>query len=363
MLEFDMDQDDFAKIKVVGVGGGGNNAVNRMIDAGVKGVEFLVFNTDRQALKNSNAETKIQLGEKITKGLGAGANPEIGEQAAEESLDEIREALDGADMVFITAGMGGGTGTGAAPVIADVAKELGLLTVGVVTKPFTFEGRKRAKSAELGINALKGKVDTLVIIPNDRLLSIADKKTSFSQAFEMADDILKQGIQGISDLISVPNLINLDFADVKTIMYDKGIAHMGIGRASGDDRATEAAKLAINSPLLETSIEGAKSVLLNITAGSDLGIFEVNEAADLIRDCVSEDANIIFGAGIDESLKDEVKITVIATEFDQYKDDEKDKKDKKVDLGQKSPIESLEDNDDEDNGELKIPSFLRINRK
>ena len=363
MLEFDMEQDDFAKIKVVGVGGGGNNAVNRMIDAGVKGVEFLVFNTDRQALKNSNAETKIQLGEKITKGLGAGANPEIGEQAAEESLDEIREALDGADMVFITAGMGGGTGTGAAPVIADVAKELGLLTVGVVTKPFTFEGRKRAKSAELGINALKGKVDTLVIIPNDRLLSIADKKTSFSQAFEMADDILKQGIQGISDLISVPNLINLDFADVKTIMYDKGVAHMGIGRASGDDRATEAAKLAINSPLLETSIEGAKSVLLNITAGSDLGIFEVNEAADLIRDCVSEDANIIFGAGIDESLKDEVKITVIATEFDQYKDDKKDKKDKKVDLGQKSPIESLEENDDEAYGELKIPSFLRINRK
>ena len=320
MLEFDMDQDEFAKIKVVGVGGGGNNAVNRMIDAGVKGVEFLVFNTDKQALKNSLAETKVQLGEKITKGLGAGANPEVGEQAAEESIDEIREALEGADMVFITAGMGGGTGTGAAPVIADVAKELGLLTVGVVTKPFTFEGRKRAKSAESGINALKGKVDTLVIIPNDRLLSIADKKTSFSQAFEMADDILKQGIQGISDLISVPNLINLDFADVKTIMYDKGVAHMGIGRASGDERATEAAKLAINSPLLETSIQGAKSVLLNITAGSDLGIFEVNEAADLIRDCVSEDANIIFGAGIDESLKDEVKITVIATEFDQYKD-------------------------------------------
>ncbi|MBS4882233.1 MAG: cell division protein FtsZ [Peptoniphilus harei] len=363
MLEFDMDQDEFAKIKVVGVGGGGNNAVNRMIDAGVKGVEFLVFNTDKQALKNSLAENKIQLGEKITKGLGAGANPEVGEQAAEESIDEIREALEGADMVFITAGMGGGTGTGAAPVIADVAKELGLLTVGVVTKPFTFEGRKRAKSAELGINALKGKVDTLVIIPNDRLLSIADKKTSFSQAFEMADDILKQGIQGISDLISVPNLINLDFADVKTIMYDKGVAHMGIGRASGDDRATEAAKLAINSPLLETSIEGAKSVLLNITAGSDLGIFEVNEAADLIRDCVSEDANIIFGAGIDESLKDEVKITVIATEFDQYKDEKKDKKENKTELSGKSPIASLEENGEEDNGELKIPSFLRINRK
>lgn len=363
MLEFDMDQDEFAKIKVVGVGGGGNNAVNRMISAGVKGVEFLVFNTDKQALKNSLAENKIQLGEKITKGLGAGANPEVGEQAAEESIDEIRESLEGADMVFITAGMGGGTGTGAAPVIADVAKELGLLTVGVVTKPFTFEGRKRAKSAELGINSLKGKVDTLVIIPNDRLLSISDKKTSFSQAFEMADDILKQGIQGISDLISVPNLINLDFADVKTIMYDKGIAHMGIGRASGDERATEAAKLAINSPLLETSIEGAKSVLLNITAGSDLGIFEVNEAADLIRDCVSEDANIIFGAGIDESLKDEVKITVIATEFDQYKDEKKDKKESKTEVTGKSPLASLEEDDEEDNGELKIPSFLRINRK
>ncbi|MDU7151294.1 cell division protein FtsZ [Peptoniphilus grossensis] len=362
MLEFDMDQDEFAKIKVVGVGGGGNNAVNRMISAGVKGVEFLVFNTDKQALKNSLAETKIQLGEKITKGLGAGANPEVGEQAAEESIDEIREALEGADMVFITAGMGGGTGTGAAPVIADVAKELGLLTVGVVTKPFTFEGRKRAKSAEIGINSLKGKVDTLVIIPNDRLLSISDKKTSFSQAFEMADDILKQGIQGISDLISVPNLINLDFADVKTIMYDKGVAHMGIGRASGDERATEAARLAINSPLLETSIEGAKSVLLNITAGSDLGIFEVNEAADLIRDCVSEDANIIFGAGIDESLKDEVKITVIATEFDQYKDEKKEKKEKKVEMPG-TPIGTIGEDDEEDNGELKIPSFLRINRK
>ncbi|OLR64108.1 cell division protein FtsZ [Peptoniphilus porci] len=362
MLEFDMDQDEFAKIKVVGVGGGGNNAVNRMINAGVKGVEFLAFNTDKQALKSSLAENKIQLGEKITKGLGAGANPEVGEQAAEESIDEIREALEGADMVFITAGMGGGTGTGAAPVIADVAKELGLLTVGVVTKPFTFEGKKRAKSAELGINSLKGKVDTLVIIPNDRLLSVADKKTSFSQAFEMADDILKQGIQGISDLISVPNLINLDFADVKTIMYDKGVAHMGIGRASGDDRATEAAKLAINSPLLETSIEGAKSVLLNITAGSDLGIFEVNEAADLIRDCVSEDANIIFGAGIDETLKDEVKITVIATEFDKYKDEKKDKKESKTEVSGKSPLESLEDTE-EDSGELKIPSFLRINRK
>ncbi|WP_138159315.1 cell division protein FtsZ [Peptoniphilus catoniae] len=359
MLEFDMDHDEFAKIKVVGVGGGGNNAVNRMISAGVKGVEFVAFNTDKQALRASLAENKIQIGEKITKGLGAGADPEIGEKSAEESKDEIREVLEGADMVFITAGMGGGTGTGAAPVIAEVAKELGLLTVGVVTKPFTFEGLKRKKSAEKGISELKDKVDTLVIIPNDRLLTISDKKTSFSKAFEIADDVLKQGIQGISDLISVPNLINLDFADVKAIMYNKGIAHMGIGVASGDDRATEAAKLAINSPLLETSIEGAKSVLLNITAGNDLGIFEVNEAADLIRDCVDEDANIIFGAGIDDSLKDQVKITVIATEFDQYNEDDKpskvyDPERFKSDKDKKS---------DYSTGELNIPSFLRNNRK
>ncbi len=316
MLDFELDHDEFAKIKIFGVGGGGNNAVNRMITAGVKGVDFYALNTDKQALKNTLADNKVQIGEKITKGLGAGANPDVGEKSAEESRDEIREALEGADMVFITAGMGGGTGTGAAPVVAEVAQELGLLTVGVVTKPFTFEGIKRSKSAERGIQALKDKVDTLVIIPNDRLLDISDKKTSFAKAFEMADEILKQGVQGISDLISVPNLINLDFADVKTIMEDKGIAHMGIGIASGDDRATEAAKLAINSPLLETSIEGAKSVLINITAGNDLGIFEVNEAADLIRDYVSEDANIIFGAGIDDTLKDSVKITVIATEFE-----------------------------------------------
>ncbi len=358
MLEFDMDHDDFAKIKVVGVGGGGNNAVNRMISAGIKGVEFYAFNTDRQALKSSLADNKIQIGEKVTKGLGAGANPDVGQESAEESIDEIKESLKDTDMVFITAGMGGGTGTGAAPVIAEIAKELGILTVGVVTKPFAFEGMKRSKSATRGISALKDKVDTLVIIPNDRLLSIADKKTSFSEAFEMADEILKQGIQGISDLISVPNLINLDFADVKTIMQDKGIAHMGIGIASGDDRATEAAKLAINSPLLETSIEGAKSVLLNITAGNDLGIFEVNEAADLIRECVDEDANIIFGAGIDETLKDQVKITVIATEFDQYKDDSKKDDKKKPNL----VARNLKENEEEDNGELKIPSFLKINR-
>ncbi|MCD1147185.1 cell division protein FtsZ [Peptoniphilus sp. KCTC 25270] len=359
MLDFDMDHEEFAKIKVAGVGGGGNNAVNRMIDAGVRGVDFIAFNTDRQALKNSLAENKVQIGEKITRGLGAGANPEIGEQSAEESLDEIRESLSGADMVFITAGMGGGTGTGAAPIIADIAKELGALTVGVVTRPFTFEGAKRMKQAEKGIQALKEKVDTLVIIPNDRLFNISDKKTTFSQAFDMADEILKQGIQGISDLISVPNLINLDFADVKTIMYDKGIAHMGIGFANGDDRATEAARMAVQSPLLETSIQGAKSVLLNITSGNDLGIFEVNEAADYIRSAVDEDANIIFGAGIDESLKDSVKITVIATEFDEY-EDTKAKPSKPKSFGdelnkEEKPSRSREANDDE----LKIPDFLR----
>ena len=315
MLEFDMDQDDFAKIKVVGVGGGGNNAVNRMIDAGVKGVEFLVFNTDRQALKNSNAETKIQLGEKITKGLGAGANPEIGEQAAEESLDEIREALDGADMVFITAGMGGGTGTGAAPVVAQVAKEMGILTVGVVTKPFSFEGRKRANQAESGIEKLKENVDTLITIPNDKLLQIVEKRTSMVEAFQMADQVLMDAVSGISELIAVPNVINLDFADVKSIMADQGMAHMGIGRASGENRAVDAAKAAVNSPLLETSIEGANAVLLNVTA-AEVGLMEANEAAELIRDHIDSDANIIFGVGSDETMGEEIKITVIATGFD-----------------------------------------------
>lgn len=360
MLDFDMDHEEFAKIKVAGIGGGGNNAVNRMINAGVKGVEFLAVNTDRQALKNSLAETKIQIGEKVTKGLGAGANPEIGEQSAEESLDEIREALQGADMVFITAGMGGGTGTGAAPIIADVARDLGALTVGVVTRPFSFEGARRMKQAEKGIDALKGKVDTLVIIPNDRLFSISDKKTTFSQAFQMADEILKQGIQGISELISVPNVINLDFADVKTVMHDKGIAHMGIGYASGDDRATEAARNAVESPLLETSIEGAKSVLLNITAGNDLGMFEMNEAADLIRSTVDEEANIIFGAGIDESLKDQVKITVIATEFGDDRDDQPKKTGKSfVGSGDDKKEEKTGSAKKNKDDELNIPDFLR----
>lgn len=316
MFDFDVDVDQFAKIKVVGVGGGGNNAVNRMVESGVRGVDFIALNTDKQALYSSKAEVKLQIGEKLTKGLGAGANPEIGSKAAEENRNEISENLKGADMIFITAGMGGGTGTGAAPVVAEIAKDLGILTVGVVTKPFTFEGPRRLKHAEQGIEELKSKVDTLVTIPNDRLLQISDKKTTMIEAFLMADEVLRQGIQGISDLIAIPNLINLDFADVKTIMEDKGIAHMGIGRSNGDNRATEAAKQAIKSPLLETSIEGAKSVLLNITGGEDLGILEVNEAADLIRASVDKDANIIFGAGVDETLGDEIKITVIATGFD-----------------------------------------------
>ncbi|MCR1898026.1 cell division protein FtsZ [Irregularibacter muris] len=316
MLEFDMDLQQFAQIKVIGCGGGGNNAVNRMIEAGLQGVQFIALNTDKQALVLSQAEHKIQIGEKITKGLGAGANPEIGQKSAEESKEEIYKVLEGADMVFITAGMGGGTGTGAAPVVASIAKELGILTVGVVTKPFTFEGRKRMVHAEKGIEELKSKVDTLVTIPNDRLLQVAEKKTSLGDAFKIADDVLLQGVQGISDLIAVPGLINLDFADVKTIMEDTGLAHMGIGRASGENRATEAAQMAIHSPLLETSIQGAKGVLLNITGGSQLGLFEVNEAAELVAQAADPDVNLIFGAVIDESLQDEMKITVIATGFE-----------------------------------------------
>lgn len=316
MLEFDIDMDNFARLKVVGVGGGGNNAVNRMISAGLRGVEFIAVNTDKQALFLSQANTKIQIGDKLTKGLGAGANPEIGEKAANESRDEIAMAIKDADMVFVTAGMGGGTGTGAAPVIAQISKEMGILTVGVVTKPFTFEGKKRMQHAEKGVEALRSVVDTLVTIPNDRLLQIADKKMPLVKAFSLADDVLRQGVQGISDLIAVPGLINLDFADVKTIMMDTGLAHMGIGRGTGENKAEEAAKQAISSPLLETSIEGAKGVLLNITGGPDLGLQEVNLAAELIQASADPEANIIFGAVIDENLKDEMIITVIATGFD-----------------------------------------------
>lgn len=349
MLDFEVELEQFANIKVIGIGGGGNNAINRMIDSGLKGVEFISVNTDAQALYLSKADKKIQIGEKLTKGLGAGANPEIGRKAAEESKNEIEEVLKGADMIFVTAGMGGGTGTGAAPVIAEISKNLGILTVGVVTKPFAFEGKKRMANAEMGIANIKNSVDTLITIPNDRLLSIAEKKTSMIDAFRMADDVLRQGVQGISDLIAVPGLINLDFADVRTIMMGTGLAHMGIGKGTGDNRAVEAAKQAISSPLLETSIEGAKGVLLNITGGSNLGLLEVNEAAELISSAADPEANIIFGAVIDEKLQDEIRITVIATGFEQFK--EKSPEMEEFEVG---PFA------DED---LDIPAFLRRNRK
>ncbi|NLM12586.1 MAG: cell division protein FtsZ [Epulopiscium sp.] len=316
MLEFDMTQEHVAQIKVIGVGGGGNNAVDRMIEEDLKGVEFITVNTDRQALSRSKATVKIQIGEKITRGLGAGANPEIGTKSAEESREEIVEAIKGADMVFVTAGMGGGTGTGAAPVIAGIAKQEGILTVGVVTKPFGFEGRKRMLNAEKGIAELKQNVDTLIIIPNDKLLHIIDKKTSMIEAFKKADEVLRQGVQGISDLISNPGIINLDFADVRTIMSGKGIAHMGIGRASGENKTEIAAKAAIHSPLLDTSIDGAKGVLINISGGSNLGLLEANEAANLIREAVDPEAEIIFGTTINDDLGDEVIVTVIATGFE-----------------------------------------------
>ena len=315
MFQFDTENVNPAQIKVIGVGGGGNNAVNRMIEAQVKCVEFVAVNTDKQDLTLSAASQKIQIGEKITKGLGAGANPEIGQKAAEESRDEIAQAIKGADMVFVTAGMGGGTGTGAAPIVAEVAKEMGVLTVGIVTKPFWFEGKVRAANSDEGIKNLMGAVDTLVVIPNDKLLEVAENRTPLKESFRMADDILRQGVQGISDLISRPGLISLDFADIKTIMKDTGFAHMGIGNASGETRAEEAAKKAIHSPLLETSIEGAKGVILNVTGGSDLGILEVKAAAELVEEAADKDANIIIGAIIDDEMGDEIQITVIATGF------------------------------------------------
>lgn len=306
---------EFANIKVIGVGGGGSNAVNRMIDSGLQGVDFLVANTETQALDNSKADIKIQLGEKLTKGLGAGANPQVGEEAAQESREEITKALSGSDMVFVTAGMGGGTGTGAAPIVAECAREMGALTVGVVTKPFTFEGKRRKNQADKGIEMLTSKVDTIIVIPNDKLLQVVDKKTPLNEAFRTADDVLRQGIKGISDLITVPGLINLDFADVKTIMTNQGEALMGIGIGEGENRAVDAAKMAINSPLLETSIEGAKGILLNITGSGDLSLFEINEAAEIISEAADPEANIIFGSVIDENLGDRVQITVVATGF------------------------------------------------
>jgi cell division protein FtsZ len=306
---------DLAVIKVLGVGGGGTNAVNRMVDAGLSGVEFIAVNTDAQALLMADADVKIQVGSQATRGLGAGADPEIGLAAAQESRDELKEALKGADMVFITAGEGGGTGTGGAPIVAELGQEIGALTVGVVTRPFAFEGRKRADQAERGIDQLRDRVDTLIVIENDRLLQVVERQTSVVDAFRMADDILRQGVQGITDLITEPGLVNLDFADVRTIMRDAGSALMGIGNASGENRAAEAARIAVSSPLLEASIEGATGILLNVTGPSNIGLFEVNEAAEVVTGAADQNANVIFGAVIDDSGSDEVQVTVIATGF------------------------------------------------
>ncbi|AKC76521.1 cell division protein FtsZ [Staphylococcus sp. EG-SA-6] len=316
MLEFEQGFNHLATLKVIGVGGGGNNAVNRMIDHGMNNVEFIAINTDGQALNLSKAESKIQIGEKLTRGLGAGANPEIGKKAAEESREQIEDAIQGADMVFVTAGMGGGTGTGAAPVVAKIAKEMGALTVGVVTRPFGFEGRKRSTQAAAGVESMKAAVDTLIVIPNDRLLDIVDKSTPMMEAFKEADNVLRQGVQGISDLIAVSGEVNLDFADVKTIMSNQGSALMGIGVSSGENRAVEAAKKAISSPLLETSIVGAQGVLMNITGGESLSLFEAQEAADIVQDAADEDVNMIFGTVINPELQDEIVVTVIATGFE-----------------------------------------------
>jgi cell division protein FtsZ len=305
-----------AVIKVFGVGGGGSNAVNRMIDAGLSGVEFIAANTDAQALLGVDADVKVQIGADSTRGLGAGANPEVGRNAAQESRDELKEVLKGADMVFVTAGEGGGTGTGGAPIVAEIAKEdLGALTVGVVTRPFGFEGRRRAEQAHLGIEELRDRVDTLIVIENDRLLQVVEKRTSIIDAFRMADDILRQGVQGITDLITVPGIVNLDFADVRAIMTEAGSALMGIGSASGESRAAEAAHTAVSSPLLESSIEGATGILLNISGPADMGLFEVNEAAEVVTSAADQNANVIFGAVVDDGLKDEVRVTVIATGF------------------------------------------------
>lgn len=357
-----------AVIKVVGVGGGGVNAVNRMIDAGLRNVEFIAANTDAQALLMSDADLKLDIGRQLTKGLGAGSDPEIGRQAAEEHTAEIEEALQGSDMVFITAGKGGGTGTGAAPVIAEIAKGLGALTIGVVTRPFTFEGRRRAMQAEKGIQVLKEKVDTLIVIPNDRLLTVSNDKTSMLNAFKMADEVLLQGVRGITDLITVPGLINTDFADVKMVMLNAGTAIMGIGGSSGEGRAVNAARAAITSPLLEASIEGARGILLNIAGGSDLGLFEVNEAAEIIHSVAHPDANIIFGAVIDDNMGEEVRVTVIAAGFERWEDSKGssslgDVSDRLAGAKTNVPIdifaEAADDEIDLGDDDFDVPSFLR----
>lgn len=315
MLQFETEKGNAAVIKVIGVGGGGCNAVNRMIESGLRGAQFIAINTDSQALSGCNAETKIQIGEKLTRGLGAGGNPEVGQKSAEETIEEITKVLEGADMVFITAGMGGGTGTGAAPVIAKVSKDLGILTVGVVTRPFAFEGARRSKQAELGLEYLQKYVDSLVIVPNDKLIEISNVNTTVLEAFNMADDVLRQGVQGITDLIADYALINVDFADVKSVMIDRGVAHMGVGYGRGENRAQEAVKNATESPLLETSIAGAKAILLYVSGGYDMGMLEINEVASLVSEKASDDAVLIFGAAVDPEIKDELRITVIATGF------------------------------------------------
>ena len=347
---FELEMDQLAKIKVIGVGGGGGNAVNRMIESGVKGVDFIVANTDLQVLNNSKAPLKIQIGTELTNGLGAGANPEIGKEAALESKAEIEAAIEGADMVFITCGMGGGTGTGAAPVIADIAQQLGALTVGIVTKPFSFEGKKRMEHAMNGLEELKKHVDTLIVIPNDKLREIIDKTTPLLESFREVDNVLRRGVQSISDLIAVAGLINLDFADVKAVMEKRGNALIGIGIGVGDNRAKEAAEQAVSSPLLETSIDGATDAIINVTGGSNLTLFEVEEAAETIRASANTDINTIFGAVINENLNDEIIVTVIATGFDDKSDTLYQSYDKK----EEKKVE--EDNDDNDTN---IPAFLR----
>jgi cell division protein FtsZ len=346
-----------AVLKVAGVGGGGTNAVNRMVDAGLSGVEFIAVNTDAQALLMADADIKIQVGAEVTRGLGAGADPEIGLAAAQESRDELKEALKGADMVFITAGEGGGTGTGGAPIVAEIGQEIGALTVGVVTRPFGFEGRKRADQAERGIDQLRDRVDTLIVIENDRLLQVVERQTSVVEAFRMADDILRQGVQGITDLITEPGLVNLDFADVRTIMRDAGSALMGIGRASGENRAAEAARSAVSSPLLEASIEGATGILLNVTGGSDIGLFEVNEAAEVVTGAADQNANVIFGAVIDDSLGGDVQVTVIATGFGGQ--GRRRRRRETPALDRPAPAPAASEGFDVSQDVLDVPSFLR----
>ena len=373
-LEFEVDNKGKAKILVVGVGGGGCNAVNRMIEAELRNVNFIALNTDKQDLDMSRAESKLQIGEKLTKGLGAGGNPEVGQKSAEENVEDISKLLSGADMVFITAGMGGGTGTGAAPIVAKIAKDMGILTVGVVTRPFSFEGRRRSEHAEMGIKFLKQFVDSIVIVPNDKLLTIAEPSTTMVEALRMADEILKHGVQSITELISDNSLINADFADVQTIMRDRGVAHMGIGQGKGENKVKDAVKNAVESPLLETQVAGAKAILLNIAGGQDMGMLDVSEASTLIQNVADQDAIIIFGTSIKEDLKDEMRITVIATgfenrpsnfsdrtelSFDEEIAEVTDSDDAKEVSSESSSIKKIIDEDGDDASDFDVPSFLK----